>query len=117
MVRGFAKYLASRDPRTEMPPYELLPAVSITRPTPYIYAEHEIIKLIEAARELTKLKGDTYETLLGLLAATGMRVGEAIALDRCDVDCRRGLIVVHRGKFQRSRELVLHTTSVAALKT
>ncbi len=116
MVRGFAKYLASHDPRTELPPYALLPAVSIARPTPYIYTEDEIANLIGVARDLPKLRGDTYATLFGLLAATGMRVGEAIALDRCDVDCRRGLIVVRHSKFQRSRELVLHSTSIEALK-
>ena len=116
MVRGFAQYLASHDPRTELPPYEQLPAVSTKRPTPYIYTENEIGDLMASARSLRGLKGPTYATLLGLLAATGMRVGEAIGLDRGDVDWRRKSLIVHQDKRQRSRELILHSTSIAALR-
>ena len=100
MVRGFAQYLASHDPRTELPPYEQLPAVSTKRPTPYIYTENEIGDLMASARSLRGLKGPTYATLLGLLAATGMRVGEAIGLDRGDVDWRRKSLIVHQDKRQ-----------------
>ncbi len=116
MVRGFAKYLAAHDPHTEMPSSERLPVVSRTRPTPYIYTEDEIGDLIAVARRQRHLKGATYATLLGLLAATGMRVGEAIALDRGDVDWRRGSIIVRDGKLHRCREIVLHPTSSAALR-
>lgn len=115
MVRGFAKYLAAHDPRTEMPPYEQLPAVSRTRPTPYIYTEKEIGALITAAGNLQHLKGATYATLLGLLTATGMRVGEAIALDRRDIDWRRNSLIVRQDKRQQSRDLILHPTTIAAL--
>jgi integrase len=117
MVRGFAKYLVSHDPRTELPPYEQLPVITTVRLRPYIYTEDEIGDLIAAARRLPRLKGATYATLLGLLAATGMRVGEAIALDRNDIEWRRGSLVVRRDKRQRSRELVLHATTLAALRT
>lgn len=116
MVRGFAKYLASHDPRTELPPYERLPTVSITRPTPHIYTEDEIGNLIKATGSLRGLKSATYATLLGLLTTTGMRVGEAIALDRGDIGYRRQSLIVRQDKRQRSRELVLHPTSIAALR-
>lgn len=116
MVRGFARYLASHDPATELPPYERLPAVSITRRTPYIYTEDEIGDLIAAAQSLSHLKGATYATLLGLLAATGMRIGEAIALDRRDIDWRRESLIVRQDKRRRSRDLVLHPTTIAALR-
>ncbi len=116
MVRGFAKYLAAHDPHTEMPSSERLPVASRTRPTPYIYTEDEIRDLIAAARRQRRLKGATYATLLGLLTATGMRVGEAIALNRGDVDWRRGSIIVRDSKLHRCREVVLHPTSSAALR-
>ena len=73
MVRGFAKYLCAFDPRTEVPPRELLPVPCGTRPTPYIYTDKEIGSLISAAHTLLGFKGVTYATLIGLLAATGMR--------------------------------------------
>jgi len=116
MVRGFAKYLCALDPRTEVPPRELLPAPCRTRPTPYIYTDKEICDLMSAAQILHGLKGVTYATLLGLLAATGMRVGEAIALERCDVNDHEGLLIIRYGKFGKSRELVLHRTTLQALR-
>jgi len=70
MVRGFAKYVAAHDPRTEIPPYACLPVAPTTRTTPYIYTEDEITHLIGTARALSRLKGHTYATLLGLLAST-----------------------------------------------
>lgn len=116
MVRGFAKYLAALDSRTEVPSRGLLPASRNTRPTPYIYTDDEIDALVRAARFLRNLKSATYATLIGLLAATGMRVGEAIALDRCDVDCREDVLVIRQGKFGKSRELLLHPTTTQALR-
>lgn len=116
MVRGFATYLAAHDPRTEVPPHELLPPPSRARPTPYLYTEDEIIALMRAAQRLHRLKAQTYATLIGLLAATGMRVGEAIALNRTDVDHGQGVLVIEQGKFGKARELVLHPTTTAALR-
>ncbi len=116
MVRGLAKYLAALDPRHEVPSLELLPATQTPRPTPYIYTEVEICTLIETTQALHGLKAATYATLLGLLAATGMRVGEAIALNRDDVDAHRATLIVQRGKFGKARELALHRTTVKALE-
>jgi len=85
-VRGFARYLHGIDPATEIPPLELLPARR-HRPTPHIYSETEIAALMAAARTLRPpLRAATLETLIGLLACTGLRVGEAFALDRADIE-------------------------------
>jgi len=62
------------------------------------------------------LRQATIRTLIGLLAVTGMRIGEALRLDRDDIDWRAGLLVVRQTKFRKSREIVLHPTTVAALR-
>jgi integrase len=116
MVRGLARYVAAFDPRTEVPARELLPPPRAARLTPYIYTDQEICALIEATALLHGLKAATYATLIGLLAATGMRVGEAIALNRDEVDERHRRLVVRHGKFGKSRELALHPTTLEALK-
>jgi integrase/recombinase XerD len=114
-VRGFARYLQTLDPACEVPPLELLPA-SKHRPTPYFYREEEILELMAAARRLRPpLRAATFETLIGLLACTGLRIGEAIRLDRDDVAPTRGLLTVRDSKFGKSREVLLHESTVAAL--
>lgn len=115
VVRRFARHLAVVDPANEVPPDDLL-AVRVTRPTPYLYSPDEIAALMEAARQLANpLKAATFETLVGLLTCTGLRAGEAMRLDRGDVDADRALLAVHDSKFGKSRQLVLHDTTVAAL--
>lgn len=115
MVRQFALYAQSFDPRTEVPPHHLLPCSS-RRLTPYIYSKEDIDRLIDAARTQRDRRSACTDTaLLGLIAATGMRVGEAIRLDRRDLDSDRGLLVVRGTKFGKSRELPLHPSTVEAL--
>ena len=81
-VRGFARYLHSVDPVHEVPPAFLLPDPP-HRATPYLYSDAEIAALMAAAGTLcTAHRAATYKTLIGLLAVTGMRLGEAIRLDR-----------------------------------
>ena len=117
MVRGFAKYVHAFDPRTELPSQELLPFRK-KRNTPYLYSDKDIVELLKATRGIcTPLKACTYATLIGLIAATGMRVGEAIALDRTDSDGRDKLLVVRESKFGKSRELPLHSTTIKALRS
>ena len=112
MVRGFAAYLQTLDPAAEVPPKDLL-AGRPPRATPYLYAEEEIAALLAAAGTLRfALRVATYRTLIGLLAVTGMRVGEAIRLDRGDVDFAHGLLVVRDSKFGKSRELPLHPSTM-----
>lgn len=116
VVRGFAKYLQALDPRHEVPPTDLLPQRS-HRAVPYLYSDAEIAALIAAAGSLgTPLRRATFATLIGLLRVTGMRVGEAIALDRDDIDLTQGRLLIRHGKFDKTRELWLHPTSVEALQ-
>lgn len=115
MVRGFAKYLQAIDPRHEIPPIALLPH---TRPraAPYIYAPTEIAALLAATATLgSPLKTATYRTLLGLLAVSGLRVGETVALDEEDFDRRHGVLRIRKTKFGKTREIPLHPTTICAL--
>src|SRR5258708_3556482 len=115
VVRRFAKHLRGIDPATEVPPTHLL-VQQKGRATPYLYSESDIAALIAAAGTLrTPHRVATYRTLIALLAVTGMRVGEAIGLDRDDFDTISGLLTVRNGKFGKSRELPLHPSSVIAL--
>lgn len=116
VVRGFAVYLHAFDPTVEIPPADLLPYGS-RRAEPFIYTETDIAALLDAASGLRPLRAATYTTLIGLLAVTGMRVGEAIGLDRTDLDVRQGALTVHHGKFGKSRRLPLHPTTTHALAT
>ena len=114
-VRAFARFLQASDPACEVPPLELLPA-SKYRPTPYLYSDKEILALMAAARELRPpLRAATFETLIGLLACTGLRIGEAIGLDRDDFDADNQLLTVRDSKFGKSREALLHDSTVRVL--
>jgi integrase/recombinase XerD len=115
VARALAAYLHTLDPAHEVPPADLLPARS-GRATPYLYTDAEIAALIEAARGLrAPLRALTLPTLIALLATTGLRIGEALALDRADLDLAEGILTVRAGKLAKARELMLHPTSVAAL--
>lgn len=116
IARGFAAYLQTLDPATEVPPTDLL-AGRPPRATPYLYADDEIAALIAAASGLrSSLRVATYRTLIGLLAVTGLRVGEAIRLDRVDLDLKHELLVVRNSKFGKSREVPLHPSTIRALR-
>jgi integrase/recombinase XerD len=115
VVRGFARYLQAIDPATEVPPVALFPNQP-RRATPYLYSDDEVARLVAVARTLTPaLRAATYPTLICLLAATGMRISEALGLDRDDVDLAAGLITIRHTKFDKSRQLPLHPTTVEAL--
>jgi integrase len=118
MVRRFAEYRGTTDPRTEIPPEGLLPSRYRRKP-PYIYNDHEITRLIKAAEQLPSVRGLralTYSTFFGLLAVTGMRMSEPIALDRHDVDLTEGVLTIRRAKFGKSRLVPVHTTTRGALR-
>jgi len=118
MVRAFARFLCSLDPRTEIPPQGLLPH-RYHRKAPYIYDDGEIERLLQASNHLqsaTGLRAATYSTFFGLLAVTGMRISEPIALDRCDVDLVQGILTVRQTKFGKSRLIPVHSSTVDKLK-
>lgn len=114
-VRDFARYLATIDPRTQIPAADLLPA-RYNRLTPYLYSDADIAALMAAGRALSPpLRAATYTTLVGLLMVTGLRLGEAIALDCGDLKTDTSTLIVRHGKNGRSREIPLHDTSLHAL--
>jgi len=117
-VRRFAQFWSAADPRTEVPPLGLLPHRYGRKP-PYIYTEGEIRRLIAVARQLpsaTGLRPATYATLLGLLAVTGLRISEALALNRADVDGAEAVLTIRRTKFGKSRLVPLHPSTQRALE-
>lgn len=116
VVRGFAKYMRGIDPSTEVPPSGIWRSPE-RRPPPYLYSDEEVGLLLSAARRLQPaLRAATYEALFGLLAATGMRIGEALRLLRDDVDLDAGVLTVRSGKGNRSRLIPLHPSATTALK-
>ena len=116
VVRQFARHLQTIDPACEVPPARLLPYRS-PRAIPYLYEPAEITALMDAAGQLQPpLLAANYRTLIGLLSVTGLRLGEAIRLDRVDVDDRHQLLRVLDSKFGKSREVVLQDSTMNALR-
>jgi integrase/recombinase XerD len=118
IARGFAAYLQTIDPAAEVPPAGVF-AVRYERPTPYLWSDADIRGVLLAARALTpRPKAASYEALFGLLAVSGMRVGEAVALGRDDVDLHAGLITIREqiAKLEKARLVPVHPTTVDALR-
>lgn len=118
ILRPFAKYRAQFDPATEVPPSKFLGS-SRQRLAPHIYTDEEVQSILVAASKLSPCGGvrpAAYETLYGLLAATGLRISEALRLKIPDVDLEAGIITVRETKFKKSRLVPLHPTTTKALK-
>ncbi len=116
VVQGFARYLQTIEPATEVPPAGLLVGRH-HRPTPYLYSHEEVCALLTAARTLTPpLRAATVGTVIGLLAVSGLRIGEAIRLDRNDVDWTDASLLVRDSKFGNSRLVPLHPSTLGALR-
>lgn len=116
VVRIFARHLRTLDPATEVPPADVLP-YHYRRVMPHVYSQSEIGALMEAAGRLTPpLRALTWQTFIGLLATTGLRVSEVCHLDHEDVGLAAGVLVVNDSKFGKSRQVFLHPSSVAALR-
>jgi len=115
VVRCFARHLSAYDPSCQVPPADLLPAGN-SRATPYIYSEDQICALVRAAGTLARpLHAASCQAVISLLAASGMRIGEAIKLTRRDADLDAGVLTVVRGKYGASRHVPLHPSTVAML--
>ena len=117
IVRRFAIWRSAADERTEVPPKNLMP-YRYQRKPPYIYSDDQIEGLVRTARKLPSpkgLRGPTYATLFGLLAATGMRIREAVSLDRLDVDLEERVLSIRESKFRKSRLVPVHVTTRDAL--
>lgn len=116
VVRIFARHLQALDPAAEVPPEDVLDRRQC-RVQPYLYSPREVTALMAAARTLRPaFRAVTWRTLVGLLAVTGMRQGEACRLTRDDVDLDAGAITILDSKFGKSRMVFLHPTTAAALR-
>jgi integrase/recombinase XerD len=117
MVRQFALWLSGINPRNEVPPKALIPG-RYRRSRPYIYSEHEIVEIVEEAARLRSANGIralTFSVLFGLIAVTGLRVSEAIALDDSDVDLGNGVLTVRRDKSGKARIVPVSQSTVDRL--
>lgn len=118
-ARSFALYLKTIDPATGVPP----PPRDVFgarqhRPTPYLWSERDIRRLLEACRRLRPpMRAATYAALFGLIAVSGMRRGEAIGLGRDDVDLDHAVLTIREAKFGRSRLVPLHPSATEALRS
>ena len=116
VARGFAAYLQTIDPTTEIPPPDVFPTRR-QRATPYLFSEQDICRLLQEARWLRHpMRAASYEAPFGLLAVSGMRIGEAIALGREDVDLDAGVITIRKPKGDHARLVPLHPTATEALR-
>lgn len=118
LLRQFCRYLRQLEPECFIPEQSLLRQ---RRPSQlaHIYTETEIKAMLQAARELPpvgSLRPKTYSTLFGLLYTTGLRCGEAFALNRIDVDLEQNLLFIRRGKFGKSRWVPISTSTSAVLQ-
>jgi len=118
VVRTLARYLAAREPGTEVPPRGLLGPAHARRPA-FTYSQADIAALVAAARTLPPADGlrpHTYATLIGLLACTGLRISEALALRADDFDGPAGVLTVRQTKFHKSRLVPLHRSALEPLQ-
>ena len=114
VIRCFARHLAALDPSCEVPPPGLLTATA-RRAAPYLYSPQEISALITAAGTLSPpMRAATCQALISLLAATGLRISEALTLTRGDVDLSAGVLRV-TGKYGKVRLVPLHPAMTAML--
>ena len=117
VVRQLCVYLSRSDPLTYIPEPLRTPSSQVAF-VPYIYSEAEVRALLAAAGNLTPhgaLRGPTYQTLLGLLYSTGLRIGEAMALNLADFHSDDARLYIDQGKFRKSRWLPLSPSTVTAL--
>lgn len=119
-IRGWARYLHAFEPKHEIPPAGLI-RYPRTRAKPRLCSQRELSQLLAAALDLSPtatrgLRPWTLHALFGLLAVTGMRVGEAIALRRGDVDWEQGTLTIRAAKFGKSRIVPVHPTTMTVLR-
>lgn len=115
-VRGFTRYLSAIDPRTEVPPAGLV-SYRPRRRAPYLFSDEDVAAVVRAARASTPFafRAETLSGLIVLLAVTGMRVGEALRLDCCDVDWNEAVLRVRNTKFGKGRDVVVSLSTLDAL--
>lgn len=116
VVRTFAKQLAATEPSTEVPPSHVLGPAHRRNP-PHIYTAEQIKTLMARASRLSgELRPQTFVTLVGLIASTGLRISEALHLRVADADFGHGVLTIRESKFRHTRLVPIHRSTVAALK-
>lgn len=115
-VRGFVRFLSASDARNQVPPRGLVsyrPSVQ----APYLFTDEDVAALVRAVRVLTPsaFRAETVASVIVLLAVTGMRVGEALGLDCCDVSWDQAIIKIRDTKFGKGRDLVISASTRDAL--
>ncbi len=114
-ARGFAAWLRTIDPDTEIPPKGVFPGQG-KRPAPFIFSDRNIARLVSACGSLRPaMRAATYTALFGLIAVTGIRIGEALAIPAGGIDLDAALLPVRPAKSRCERILPLHPTTVEAL--
>jgi integrase/recombinase XerD len=117
-IRQFAFYLSTFDPRTEIPPKDLLPFKYHRRP-PYVFTDKEICNFLKTFQNNTSerpILAQLYYTFFGLIAVTGMRTGEALILTNDSVDLRRGIITINESKYRKTRKIPIHQSTIKILR-
>ncbi len=117
-LRPFMRWFQQFEPRTEVPDNTIFGRLP-KRQAPHIYSDQEIDDLLAAARRLGPapgLRGVVFETLFGLLASTGLRIGEALALRNQDVNLKTGMLGIYQTKFGKSRQVPMHPSTLDALR-
>lgn len=117
-LRPFLRWLQQFEPRTEVPDDAIFGRLP-ERQAPHIFSERELVDLLAAARRIAPtpgLRGIVLETVFGLLACTGLRISEVLALRNADVDLKCGRLTVLQTKFTKSRHVPLHLSAVEALR-
>ena len=117
-LRTFLRWLQQFEPCTEVPDDSIFGRLP-QRQAPHIFSEEEIVDLLARSRRLgpsPALRGAVYETLFGLIAATGLRIGEALSLRNGDIDLKDGMLTIRRTKFGKSRQVPMHPSTVDCLR-
>ena len=118
-IRSFARYRIVTDPRTQVPPTDLLPRQRSTF-RPHIFRQEEIACLLAASlqrrRGAKPISRWSRYAIFGLLSVTGMRVSEVLNLDLEDVDLDQGVLTIRNSKFGKSRLVPVHATTCTILK-
>ncbi len=116
IVRTFAKHLLLSEPRTQVPPRHWL-GPAHRRRSPHLYSSAQLQQLLRRARQLKgRLRAHTWQTLIGLLACSGLRISEALQLKVSDLDWKQSLLIIQEGKHGKTRLVPLHRSALDALR-
>lgn len=118
IIRRFSEYVKTLDLRTEIPPKKLLP-YTFKRSTPFIYSDADIKDILRCSANLEyehEMDRYSYYAFLGLIMVTGMRISEVLKLEKNSVDLNEGIITICNSKFNQSRCLSLHPSTVHVLR-